>query len=167
MNTGKGIISAVVLVVAVECCYSQGLSHQVLVPGAGVMVAGGISYSQTIGETAVQLIGDSEHVLTQGFQQPRLKITIGMAPRGNGVNVYPNPVTDYLKIEFFGERARNYSFSIINISGQKVFSDEIDFSDSHWYIREIPFRNFVRGFYFIRIISKDALINRTFKIEKM
>jgi len=164
---GKGVISAIALVISALCSYSQGLSHQVLVPGADVVSAGGIYYSQTIGETAIQIIGYSEHVLTQGFQQPRLKIKIGPSPIGNGVNVYPNPATDYFNIEFFGENARDYSFSIININGQKIFSDKISFSESHWYVREVPVKNYARGFYFIKVVSKDKLINRTFKIEKM
>ncbi|HOU29673.1 MAG TPA: T9SS type A sorting domain-containing protein [Bacteroidales bacterium] len=164
---GKGVISAVALILFSFAVNGQQLSHQVLVPGAGLIVSGGISYSQTIGETAVEIIGDFEHVLTQGFQQPRLKVTVGEAPHGNGVKVYPNPATDYVNVEFFGETSRAYSVTIININGQKIFADELDFNGSHWYVREIPLRNLARGFYFIRIVSKDELINRSFKIEKM
>ncbi|MGQ9621232.1 MAG: T9SS type A sorting domain-containing protein [Bacteroidales bacterium] len=164
---GKGIISAIVLLLIFVNVNSQQLSHQVLLPGANVVLSGGISYSQTIGETAVEIIGDFDHVLTQGFQQPRLKITIGEPPRGNGVKVYPNPAADYINVELFGETSRSFCLSIININGQKVYSDEIEFTGSHWYIREVSLCNFAKGFYFIRINSKDTLINRTFKIEKM
>jgi len=39
--------------------YPQQLSHQVLVPAAGLATSGEINYSQTIGETAVELIGSA------------------------------------------------------------------------------------------------------------
>lgn len=164
---GKGILSAVALVLSVLDAHSQQLSHQVLVPGAGVVLAGGVSYSQTIGETAVEIIGNSEHVLTQGFQQPRLKITMGTQPQGEGVRVYPNPAIDYVNIEMFGETSREYTISIINITGQKIFMENILLTGTHWYIKEMPLHNLAKGFYFIRVTSKDALIHRSFKIEKM
>jgi hypothetical protein len=36
--------------------FSQQVSHQVLVPAAGVTSAGAINYSQTIGETVVEIL---------------------------------------------------------------------------------------------------------------
>jgi len=163
---GKVFIPAIAFIVAVNV-YPQQLSHQVLVPGAGIALSGGIHYSQTIGETAVEIIGDFEHILTQGFQQPRLKITMGIPPQGNGVKVYPNPATDYINIEFFGESSRSFILTIININGQKIFADELDFTGTHWYVREVSLYNLAKGFYFVRVMSKDGLINRSFKIEKM
>jgi len=164
---GKGIISAIALMLICVEANTQQISHQVLVPAAGVIMAGGLSYSQTIGETAVEIIGDFEHVLTQGFQQPRIKAVIGEAPQGNGVKVYPNPATYYVNVEFFGETSRSYNVTIININGQKLFEEKFDFNNSHWFVKEIPLENMARGFYFIKITSRDELIDRSFKIEKM
>ena len=59
-----------------------------------------------MGETAVEIIGSSDFILTQGFQQPGMKISSEIKPEGNGVEVYPNPATDYINIKFFGDDAR-------------------------------------------------------------
>ncbi len=55
--------------------FSQQLSHQVLVPAAGVASNGTLSYSQSVGETAVEIITGSGFILTQGFQQPAIKLS--------------------------------------------------------------------------------------------
>jgi hypothetical protein len=147
--------------------FSQQLSHQVLVPVAGVTSAGAINYSQTIGETAVEIIGCSDFVYTQGFQQPGIKISPEIPPEGNGVDVYPNPAIDFVNIKLFGDVARKFRIDIINITGTIVSSGAINFMDSYYYIQRIEVDNLKRGLYFVRIVSDDGLINRTFKIEKM
>lgn len=146
---------------------SQQLSHQVLVPVAGVSSNGTINYSQTIGETAVVIIGCSDYTFTQGFQQPCLKFSKEIPPPGNGIKVYPNPVTDILNIELFGEKARTFRIELITISGMMIKSEKIDFSGAYWKLQEIAVDNLSKGLYFVRIISDDGVINRTFKIDKM
>lgn len=147
--------------------FSQHLSHQVMVPAAGIAVSGAVNYTQTIGETAIEIIGCSEFVFTQGFQQPGIKYLKESAPKGNGVDVYPNPVRDYVNVKLFGDGARKFSIDIINIAGTIVNSGTIDFTASYFYIQQIEITNLKKGFYFVRIVSNDRLISRVFKIEKM
>lgn len=163
----KGILLIFGIVLFIAEAASQQLSHQVLVPAAGVAAGINFNYSQTIGETAVKIIGSYDYVLTQGFQQPRFKIKTGAQPQGTGVNVYPNPVVNYVNIELFGASARSFIIKIVNITGTVVYSDEMNFSQAYWEVREIPVTGFARGLYFVRIVSTDRLINRTFKMEKM
>jgi len=160
-------ILILLLLFTVSDAYSQQLSNQVFLPAAGVSYKGGISYSQTMGETAVELVSSTDYVLTQGFQQPRLKATIIKEIDGNGVKVYPNPVIDYVDVELFGDKARTFIITIVNISGTIIHSDNLSFGEKFWHIQEIPVTNLVRGFYLVRVTSKDGVISRTFKIEKM
>lgn len=146
---------------------SQQLSHQVLVPAANVQYISGFNYSQTIGETMVEIVSAYDHTLTQGFQQPSFENDTTIRPDGRGVEVYPNPVTDYVKIELFGESAREFSIMIININGTIVYSDQVIFTSPFWYIDEVPVTSFIKGIYFVRVMSTDGIINRTFKIDKM
>jgi len=163
----KGInICALFFFVFCGNLFSQQLSHQVLVPVAGVSTAGGINYSQTTGETIIEIIGNSDFVLTQGFQQPGMKAASEISPNGNGVDVYPNPATDFIKIKFFGDTARNFKVDIINMSGSTISSATISFAGSYYYIQPVDFSKFMVGLYFVRIASTDGLIDRTFKIEK-
>lgn len=146
---------------------AQQLSHQVLVPAAGVISSGSLNYSQTIGETAIEIIGGAGYVFTQGFQQPGIKITDEIVDVGNGVNVYPNPATDYINVKLFGEVARNFKIEVIAITGMVVSSGTIRFIEKYAYIQQINLENLKSGFYLVRVISEDGVINRTFKIEKM
>jgi len=47
-------------------------------------------------------------VFTQGFQQPGIEASQETPPDGNGVEVYPDPATDYINIKLFGDGARNF-----------------------------------------------------------
>ncbi len=166
MNRGTYILFLVLF--GFPCnLFSQQLSHQVLVSGAGVASNGTLSFSQTIGETAVEILNGSDFVLTQGFQQPRIKLSNEKSPKGNGVKVYPNPATDYIKIELFGEVAHSFRIEIINITGTIIHSEKIVFTTQYWNIKDLPVNEIMKGMYFVRVISDDGLINRTFKIEKL
>lgn len=157
----------IILLALVGNLFSQTLSHQVLVPVAGVSSNGTINYSQTIGETAVEIIKCSDYVFTQGFQQPCIIFSKENPPAGNGVKVYPNPVTDILNIELFGEKARTFKIELVTISGTIVKSEKMVFSGQFWDIQQISVDNISKGLYFVRIISDDGIINRSFKIDKM
>ncbi len=112
--------------------YSQQLSHQVLVPAAGVIAVDEINYSQTIGEPVVEIITGSEFIFTQGFQQPRMRLDPGKLSEGNGVEVYPNPVINDLTVKLFGEISRNFTLEIINLTGTVVYLERIYFSSSYY-----------------------------------
>ena len=146
---------------------AQQLSHQVFVPAAGLATAGVINYSQTIGETAVEIISSSGFVFTQGFQQPGIIFTVEPPHAGTGVEVYPNPATDFIKVKLFGDDARKFRIEIINITGTIVSSMTMDFITRYYYVQEIDISRLTFGFYLVRVTSDDSKIKRIFKIEKM
>jgi hypothetical protein len=145
----------------------QQLSHQVLVPGAGVATSGSVNYSQTIGETAVETITGSGFVLTQGFQQPAVTLTTETPHEGTGVDVYPNPATDFVNIKLFGDAPRKFRIEMININGRIVNSMTLDFITNYYHVQQLDVSRLTIGFYFVRVTSDDSMINRIFKIEKM
>ncbi len=146
---------------------SQGLSHQVIVPVASLQCTGSVHYSQTIGESVVEVIGCIDFTFTQGFQQPGIKLKKENPPPGNGVKVYPNPVTDFVNIELFGTGTRSFLIDFFNISGSIIRSEKYEFANQYWFCQPFSVENYSRGLFFIRITSTDGLISRTFKIEKL
>lgn len=157
-----------ILLLGVETTlYSQQLSHQVIVPLAGVISGKSVSYSQTVGETAVEIINSSSYTFTQGFQQPGILRVVAVQPNGNGVDVYPNPVVNDLKVKLFGNISRDFIVEVITITGTIEISERISFTDEYNYEKVIPMGSLTKGLYFIRILSTDKIINRTFKIEKL
>jgi len=146
---------------------SQQLSHQVLVPLAGVASSSNMCYSQTVGETAVEITGCSFYIFTQGFQQPDIKYAEKNKPVGSGVKVYPNPVHDFLTIEMYGVEAKAFRIEIIDVAGKIIRSERREFCDNYWLKEPQNVKDLTGGLYFIRIISDDGLFNRTFRIEKI
>ncbi|HVN59082.1 MAG TPA: T9SS type A sorting domain-containing protein [Bacteroidales bacterium] len=146
---------------------SQELSHEVMVPAAGLITAGGIDIDQTVGEAAILFFPADDYDLTQGFQQPRMVYDPDTKPEGTGVKVYPNPVSDDLTIELFGETARMLTVSIINIYGAEIYSTELNFTGPYWYKLKKPVGDLSQGIYLVRVISRDKFVRRTVKIEKM
>ena len=146
---------------------SQQLSHQVIVPLAGLASDSKISYSQTVGETAVELTGCIEYLLTPGFQQPRMRFSDEIPPEGTGVKVYPNPATDYVTIELFGDSEETFKIDIINVMGRVVYSEKQTFSSQFWYKEPHNIESLLKGLYLIRITSEKRMMNRIFKIEKI
>jgi hypothetical protein len=147
--------------------FSQQLSNQVLVPAAGLATVGVVTYSQTVGETAVEIMSNAGFELTQGFQQPSIKIPADVIPEGTGVDVYPNPATDFINVKLFGEEARKFRVDLINVTGMIVNSTTLNFIAKYYYIQQIEVTSLKYGFYFVRVTSDDGKIHRVFKIEKM
>jgi hypothetical protein len=147
-------------------CLCQSISHQVLVPGAGLATNGNITLSQTIGEVMIKTTGDSYYILTQGFQQPKIvpHITI---PDDSGVRVFPNPVTDFVTIEIIGKDARTFKIEFLDLTGRTLISAKKTFGNDYWYREQYNVKEMVSGFYMVRIMSEDGLFCRTFRIQKI
>ena len=164
----KGIIFLLLFAIVTSSdAFAQEITHQVIVPVAGISSNGSLNYSQTIGETAVELITSPDYVFTQGFQQPGIKLSSKTPPPGNGVKVYPNPVTDYVSVELFGSGSREFRIEFLNISGKILRMESLAFKDQYWHIQQFMVDRFSNGIFFVRVLSADGMINRTFKIEKM
>jgi hypothetical protein len=147
--------------------FSQQLSNQVIVSAAGVAAAGNLNYSHTIGESVIEIISSPDFILTQGFQQPGIKLTLVDPPKGNGVNVYPNPASDFIKVELFGEVARTFRIEMINMNGIFRLIEKVVFTDKFFEVKEFDITDLSSGFYLVRVMSEDGFINRTFTIEKI
>jgi hypothetical protein len=171
----KGLFTVAVLIVTCSLAFSQKsyeLSHQVLVPAAGIITAGGISYQQTVGETAVEATAPAIYVLTQGFQQPRFIPQVALPPReGNGVDFFPNPVTEtvdhILNIRMYGVLGRHYDIMITNFLGSVLYRTSLELSPDHDYVHQVNIHNYSNGIYIVRVLSTDGVIDRSFKLEKL
>ncbi|MGB8357419.1 MAG: hypothetical protein WCD55_02265 [Bacteroidales bacterium] len=172
----KGLFTVLILALACSFSYSQKayeLSHQVLVPAASVEpVKDGISYQQTVGETAVEITLPDIYILTQGFQQPRFIPPVDYPVReGNGVDFFPNPVTetvDYMfNVRMYGVLGRHYYIIITNLPGAVLYTDEKEYSSVHNVILPVDLKKYAKGIYVIRVWSSDGVIDRSFKIDKL
>jgi hypothetical protein len=162
----KGFVALFFMLLACDITFSQSISHQVLVPAAAVVLKSSINFSQTVGEPIVEIIAADGKVLTQGFQQKRITSEIPWE-KGTGVESYPNPVNEYVKVKVWSDKSRELRISIINFQGVLLYDTERKFLDPYQEIIEIDVSDYKSGIYFIRVTSKDKAIFRTFKFEKM
>ncbi|MCU0459783.1 MAG: T9SS type A sorting domain-containing protein [Bacteroidales bacterium] len=171
----KRLLVGIFLLLLCHVSYTQklyNLSHQVLVPAGNLVTHTGLTYQQTVGETAVEVSLPSFYNLSQGFQQPRFIPPQNLPDReGNGVDFFPNPVTEnnnrMFYIRVYGVLARHYKIYICNLIGSLMYTAELDLSADHDYIHEISLARYGNGIYIVNVTSTDGVINRSFKIDKL
>jgi hypothetical protein len=146
---------------------AQQLSRQVTVSAAGVSSAGNYILSQTVGEAVVEIFNSQDLILTQGFQQPSTKDYYVLGNITENIIVYPNPVSDILKVRLGGSVSRDYIISIVNVTGITVISNSQSVIQGDIMDMEIPVGNLYDGIYFVSIRSVDNIVNLIFKIEKI
>ncbi|MBI2280098.1 MAG: T9SS type A sorting domain-containing protein [Bacteroidetes bacterium] len=100
-----------------------------------VIASGGDTYQSTIGlvsftvgETVVETIQNTI-IITQGFHQTNLTITVVEENPKFDITVYPNPTTDFFNIS---NKTPDTKLQLVDISGQvllETYEDEIDLTD--------------------------------------
>src|ERR1043165_4995768 len=93
---------------ASTACFSQSLTPTVVgsTGSSGTSASGNIDW--TVGEIMTETFS-SGNIVTQGFHQPwtSLATSIG-SPAASAFDVYPNPVSDHLNIQFPGAGNASY-----------------------------------------------------------
>jgi len=84
--------------------------------------------SFTVGETVTETVQNTT-IITQGFHQTNLTITIVEENPKFDITVYPNPTTDFFNIS---NKTPDTKLQLVDISGQvllETYEDEIDLTD--------------------------------------
>jgi len=83
--------------------------------------------SWTVGETFVETIANSGSVLTQGFHQPESALPVSVdeaLAEAYGIEVFPNPVMDYLNIKVNSTKPIRVTLS--NALGQHLWQRNVN-----------------------------------------
>ena len=76
--------------------------------------------------------------------------------REGTLNIYPNPVKDYVKIEFKSNNSpSNVNLSLYNIRGQLVYERVISASNTQKSLIDLDLSNLENGTYLVRLVSGD------------
>jgi len=133
-----------------------------------VISSSGESYSESqyyldysVGEIVVETISNQSFILTQGFQQGNLDVSEITNKNNIIINIFPNPVTNKIIINF--KQFFDYKFALIlsDINGNLIIE-----RDLHHNNFEIDFSNYPIGVYNIRIFDNEG-IKKSFKILKI
>jgi hypothetical protein len=121
--------------------------------------AGSISY--TIGECLTPTLFSSNLILTQGFQQSKLRLGTDIRNNkdlGFEITAYPNPVKEFIIIKV--EKNPGLSYIIYDINGVMIERKEIIGSET-----EINFENFSSSIYMLKVLNNNLEV-KAFKIIK-
>lgn len=115
---------------------AQSMNLSLLAVAGEVSHTTSMSIQWTVGETSVDYHNTTNGILTEGFIQPTTEVieipsfilNDGNATAGNDVqiNIWPNPVQDFLNIEMKGQSEENYSLNLFDINGKQLLSQNFD-----------------------------------------
>jgi len=139
---------------------AQTASPTVVSTGGGDGTAGASRMTWTIGELSIATVGNSEQLLTQGFQQPSYTVvSVEEADHlGPRIALYPNPADELLMLQL--ERMpQNEQYMLLDAQGKTLLTNRISEANT-----TIPVANCPPGSYFLRITDDQQQMLHTFKI---
>ncbi len=115
----------------------------------------------TVGEIIISSHSTQTTDITQGFHQPRLKITeVVDLPLDFDIKVFPNPTEQYIQIEF-NKKTKNYSFEIFDVNQKLIIRQDI-----HNLKTTIDISQYATAIYFLRILNNHQNRVKVYKIIK-
>lgn len=149
------------LLAMATCSYGQTLSPSVIALAGGFeKTRGGTTISWTLGEPIVEPIRGEDVQLTQGFQQPDLKVSTGFVDPAFafGLITYPNPVSSALIMETDYQKTVN--FRMVDMAGKLI-------KKGKWSNKNVlDASELIQGIYAIyfmaegRMVKSDLIIKR-------
>jgi len=124
-------------------------AQEVISSGGDYYENADISVSWTIGEPITETISNSSNILTQGFHQSKLTVSISL---------FPNPTQDFVNLKV-GDYA-NLTFQLYSFNGKLIQTNKL-FSEN----TEIKMNSLSASAYFLKILKRNKII-KTFQIIK-
>ena len=137
-------------------------AQEVVTTSGGYGSSASAKVTWTIGEPVTETVTGTNSILTQGFNQGDLIITIIKDPELSGLNIkaYPNPATDHLKISVGNSDLDYLDYILFDIRGQVIKKNKLKGVQS-----EIPMGNLAPSTYLLKIYKNNTEI-AIFKIIK-
>lgn len=148
MNRIKSLILTITFVVILIL---SGNAQQVLSSMGGIFQNSNGILCFTLGELAIDIYTKGETTITQGFHQGIYVEPVSELPGMNfSIDVYPNPVNDYIIIKIEKEYSQNVSFILYDINGKTLKNGIIPGGEA-----EISFSGVISGTYLLKIRQND------------
>ncbi len=123
---------------------------------------GSVSYS--VGQVFYTTNSDANTSVAQGVQQPYEISVVSSVEEANSITLsfsaYPNPATDYVKLQIEGDMIDNLSYQLVDINGKILQNQKISNNQT-----AIIISNYVASTYFLKV-SRGNKETKTFKIIK-
>lgn len=152
-----------ICLVLVFWTHRSSAQMQSVIAGSGEYFQGqNITVSFTLGEPVISTLEKTDMIVTQGFQQSNLTVTVIDTYDGFDINItaYPNPVTDEIKLAVDKKLSAEASYSLYDITGGLVTQDRLD-----GLVTRISFQKLAPAVYLLKVNQESKTI-KTFKIIK-
>jgi len=144
-------------------CFSQSLTPEVLPTSGDNFVGTNASLSWTLGEGVIETFNSNNLILTQGFQQSNLLITLLSKNIKADVNVslFPNPTNDWLNIEIKDANEKKYDLQLYDIKGTLI--ESISLKNP---VSKINIEDYKPGVYTLKLSMQGTGKTNVYKVIK-
>jgi hypothetical protein len=151
--------------IAMQFVLAQQITPQVVATAGNYTENGGYSVSWTLGEPVVQTATNGSTTLTQGFQQPSYNVVAitNQSIEGFSVNVFPNPATDFIIIDWTANNQDMLYISLFDIAGKKI--TEQSYAATQDKV-SMNMSQLASAQYILEIRNKDNSISKIYQIFK-
>jgi len=159
----KYILSLIALM-TLNFGFSQlAIEKSSLSTAGGTATSGTMKMVYTIGEVAVQEVDEGTLHLSEGFIGVDTKEALGIKDYAEleGLNIYPNPVKDNLRITLPGYDG--YEIHLFDLTGKQLLNKTIE--DENRFVYNMS--NFKTGVYILSVVDRKNKKAKTIKIQKL
>lgn len=161
----KYIITALTFILA-SISYGQVLERQVIGSSGTSLSNANTSINFTIGEAVVGVIASSNNELSQGFWHASAIMTLSnedFATTELTVQLFPNPVSEYLNVNFIEGATSNYTMEFYDVTGKKQLNASMLEGENQ---KRIDLQQLARGVYLLSITQINTNNTKTYRIIK-
>jgi hypothetical protein len=156
------------LIVLIAFCifgFGTAMRAQNAIPASGGNATGsGGSVSYTVGQVVYTKYVGTNGSAAQGVQQPyEISVVTGIVEAKDispEIELYPNPVTDFVKLKIENYEVKNLRYQLYDINGSLLQDNKIEGNET-----SISMQNLVPSVYFLKVTDNNIVI-KTFKIIK-
>lgn len=166
-NRFSNIILSASLFFLTSALYSQSVVPDVIVSDGGFQTSSAGSISYSLGEPISETVANGTNILTQGFQQPIVFATVNVSEFADegSIVAFPNPVNDFIILDFSKLILGNYSITIYSLDGKQIYLRDL-LINSDLIQQKISMENLSAGIYLFKLAENTGLSTKEFKIIK-
>jgi hypothetical protein len=143
---------------------SQGFAQQAVTSSGGDASGSGGTAAYSVGQVAYTSNQSANGSVNQGVQQAYEIFTIGLDDKvlsENSFSLYPNPVSNELKLQSGGFEKEILHYSLLDVQGKLISTSEVKENETIIPVSQLP-----SATYFIHLINQENKKVQSFKIIK-
>lgn len=157
-------LSIFLLVVVFSFHFNTSLAQETTTSSGGDAIGTGGSSSYSVGQVLYTTNTGTNGSVAQGVQQPYEISIVTAIEDAKDINVsfsvYPNPTTDFLKINLGNYTFENLIYQLFDANGKLLETNTINKNETN-----VEMSNNSRGMYLLKIINNNKEL-KTFRIIK-